>query len=99
MNDTIKLLFAGGAIAMLFVAFVGYAVSGNTSGAFTALFVLFCVAVYIFPLLLASHRDCKALAGIVIVNLFLGWTFVGWVVVLAWAAIGEKNPPKPSPTA
>ena len=51
--------------------------------------VLFCV--YIFPLSVAMHRKCKATNGIGVVNMLLGWTFIGWVVALAWAACGEKK--------
>jgi hypothetical protein len=50
--------------------------------------------IYFIPLFVAAARDCKAGAGIGVVNLFLGWTFIGWVVALAWAACGEQNPKK-----
>lgn len=46
---------------------------------------------YIMPAAIASHRKCKATAAIAIVNVFLGWTFIGWVVALAWAVSGEKS--------
>ncbi len=39
-----------------------------------------------------AGRNCKAFAGIAIVNLFLGWIVIGWAVALAWAAIGEVKP-------
>ncbi len=49
---------------------------------------------YFLPLWIAAARHCKAGAGIGVVNIFLGWTFIGWVVALAWAACGEpKTPP------
>ncbi len=50
------------------------------------------LALYFAPSIVATRRSCKATDGIVIVNLFLGWTFVGWVVALAWAASGETKP-------
>jgi len=53
------------------------------------------LSVYFFPVALASHRKCKATAGIAVVNIFLGWTFIGWVVALAWAACGEPKPTIP----
>jgi hypothetical protein len=31
----------------------------------------------------------------VVLNLFLGWTFVGWVVSLAWAFTGDTEDPGP----
>jgi hypothetical protein len=30
-------------------------------------------------------------ASVAVVNLFLGWTFLGWVVALAMAVSGIKN--------
>lgn len=47
------------------------------------------VALYFLPCIVGTARKVKAGNGITIVNLFLGWTFVGWVVALAWAACGE----------
>jgi hypothetical protein len=29
---------------------------------------------------------------IALLNLFLGWTFIGWVVALVWAALPVKSP-------
>jgi hypothetical protein len=58
----------------------------------TFLLIMVALAVYILPFIVAAKRECKAIAGIGVVNLFLGWTFVGWVVALAWAACGEIDP-------
>jgi hypothetical protein len=46
---------------------------------------------YLLPCLVATMRNCKAWGGIAVVNVFLGWTFIGWVVALAWAASGEPS--------
>ena len=56
------------------------------------LVLLLAVGWYFFPTLVARHRDCEATNGILVVNLFLGWTFIGWVIALAWAASGKKAP-------
>lgn len=53
------------------------------------------LVIYFVPTAVALSRNCKARTGIEVVNLFLGWTFVGWVVALAWAATGEIAPSKP----
>ena len=58
--------------------------------------VVLLLLVYFVPTLVSGARGCKAHGGIVVVNLFLGWTFIGWVVALAWAASGEQRP-KPLP--
>lgn len=43
------------------------------------------------PTVVAMWRGCKSTGGIFIVNLFLGWTLLGWVGALAWAASGETT--------
>ncbi len=41
--------------------------------------------VYFFPTLVAAIRRHNNTFAICILNLFLGWTFLGWVVSLVWA--------------
>jgi hypothetical protein len=51
--------------------------------------------VYIVPLLVAAVRCHPNVVSITIVNLFLGWTFIGWIVALVWAVShidGNYNP-------
>jgi hypothetical protein len=43
------------------------------------------IAMYFLPTLIASARNLHSRIGILMVNLFLGWTFVGWVAALIWA--------------
>lgn len=45
------------------------------------------------PTIVASSRGCKATGGIFVVNLFLGWTVLGWIIALAWAAGGDIKQP------
>lgn len=45
--------------------------------------------IYFIPSIVASQRDHKSSSGVLLLNLFLGWTFVGWVAALVWAASGE----------
>lgn len=54
-----------------------------------ALIAVLGVVAYLLPAFIAAKRNCKAGNGIAIVNIFLGWTLIGWVVALAWAASGE----------
>ena len=53
------------------------------------LVLIFLASCYLTPAVVAMRRKCAATAGIAIINIFLGWTFVGWVVALAWAASGK----------
>ena len=40
---------------------------------------------YFAPTIAAISFDHKNIAPIVIINVLLGWTLIGWVVALAWA--------------
>jgi hypothetical protein len=40
---------------------------------------------YFLPSIIALARSKRNLLSIFLLNLFLGWTFVGWVVALVWA--------------
>lgn len=58
----------------------------------THLIVVAVLAVfYLVPVIVARSRKCSATAGIAVINIFLGWTFLGWVVALAWAATGKPR--------
>ena len=49
--------------------------------------VLFCVVVFLYflPTWIALGRKHRNSAAIVVLNIFLGWTFLGWVIALIWA--------------
>ena len=42
-------------------------------------------SVYLLPWLIASNGNHPSKTGIFVLNLFLGWTFLGWVIALVWA--------------
>ena len=46
--------------------------------------------VYFLPTINAIQSKKANATGIFIVNLFLGWTLIGWVVALVWAVIKDK---------
>jgi len=48
-------------------------------------FMIFAVAIYFLPALIAANRDHKNSTSITVLNLFLGWTLIGWVAALVWA--------------
>lgn len=41
--------------------------------------------VYFLPTFVAIQRNHHNCAAIFILNFFLGWSFVGWVVSMTWA--------------
>lgn len=45
---------------------------------------------YFLPLAIAFSRGHKDTGAIFVVDLFLGWTLVGWVVALVWACKSLK---------
>ena len=47
------------------------------------------LALYFLPTVVAALRRKKNIAPILIVNLFLGWSVIGWVVSLVWALSTE----------
>jgi hypothetical protein len=47
-------------------------------------------ALYFLPTIIALARHKTNMAGIVLVNLFLGWSVIGWVVALVWALSTER---------
>ena len=48
-------------------------------------FLGFGFVMYFLPSLIAIARSKRDIAGIVLLNFFLGWTMIGWVVALVWA--------------
>ena len=49
--------------------------------------------IYFLPVIVADGRKHKQTQAIGMLNLFLGWTFIGWVVALVWAntSVTEDN--------
>ena len=47
--------------------------------------LLFLFALYFLPSLIASARHLHDRPAIVLINLFLGWTCIGWFIALIWA--------------
>jgi spore maturation protein SpmA len=68
------------------------------------LLVLFAAGTYFLPTTVAAIRRVPNKGSVIVVNLLLGWTFVGWVVAMAMAAWSQLAPvqvnvnPPPSPT-
>jgi hypothetical protein len=48
-------------------------------------FILFLVALYWLPTLIALVRQTPSALGIAALNFFFGWTVIGWIVALVWA--------------
>lgn len=46
---------------------------------------------YLLPSFVAFDRVAERRWGPIVVNVFLGWTLVGWVAALAWAASLDRR--------
>jgi predicted membrane protein len=59
-----------------------------------ALFIIFLLCLgfffYFIPTFVARSRGHKDLGAIFFINLFIGWTLLGWLICLIWAMSGEN---------
>jgi hypothetical protein len=56
-----------------------------------AILIILGIAVYLLPSFIAWNK--KTGSGVVLLNIFLGWTIIGWIVALIWAvSLTEKYP-------
>jgi hypothetical protein len=45
---------------------------------------------YFLPTIIATHRG-HGVAGILLLNLFLGWTVIGWFALLLWSLLAAPR--------
>jgi len=66
--------------------------AGGTAAA-GGVFLLLLLALYFVPAMVAGARGHQNTAAIFMLNLFLGWTMLGWVIALVWAftAVEKKK--------
>ena len=57
------------------------------------IFLVLFIVLYFLPTIVASHRKHLSVNSIFVLNLFLGWSVIFWVISLVWAL---KNEPKKS---
>ena len=48
--------------------------------------VIAVVVAYFIPTIIATQRKVPSSGSVVVVNFFLGWTVIGWIVALAMAS-------------
>jgi DNA-directed RNA polymerase subunit RPC12/RpoP len=58
----------------------------------------FLLAIYFLPALVASGRRHYNRGAILVLNLFLGWTLIGWVAALVWACMNPGTATAPLST-
>ncbi len=53
--------------------------------------VIIWIMIYLLPSINAVLRKHHQAGAILVINLFLGWTFLGWVIALAMSCGAVKN--------
>jgi hypothetical protein len=56
------------------------------TGAFGWLIAALCLIPYFLPTVIALMRNHPSAGGIFAVNFLFGWTVLGWIICLIWAA-------------
>ena len=50
---------------------------------------IFLIGIYFLPAIIGRNK--KNSTSILLLNLLLGWTIIGWIVSLVWASTVEEN--------
>lgn len=56
-----------------------------------SILVLLVFIAYFFPAILAFSRSHHNATAIAVLNVFLGWTLIGWVLALVWAVTNSPG--------
>ena len=46
---------------------------------------------YFLPSIIAGIKKRKNSVDILVLNIFLGWTIIGWIIALMWAVTGKSS--------
>lgn len=62
----------------------------------TALVIIFLglavfLLIYFLPTIIATERHKRNALSIFLLNLFAGWSFIGWVAAIVWAASVDRE--------
>ena len=52
-------------------------------------FLILCCVLYFLPAIIGHNK--RGSGGIFLLNLLLGWTFIGWIIALVWACTAEPR--------
>jgi len=90
----IALCFVTLAVLIMFGIALGNAGHlGDANAVFGAvLIVVVSFTIYFLPAIVAAQRGHRHIMAIFVTNLFLGWTFIGWVAALVWSCMNTLKP-------
>ena len=60
-------------------------------GGWELLILLIIASAYFVPSFIAFSRDKQNKVAILILNIFAGWTFLGWLIALIWSFTVDKK--------
>lgn len=52
---------------------------------------LISLAIYLIPTIIAKVKRKKNMSGIALLNIFAGWSAVGWIISLIWAVSSDRE--------
>ncbi len=52
---------------------------------FSFIVLISVICIYFLPTITAFNKKHKNCSAIFVLNLFLGWTFIAWVLALVWS--------------
>jgi hypothetical protein len=55
-----------------------------------ALLFILLTGLYFIPAIVAAMRSHSQTVAILMLNLFLGWTFIGWIAALIWSVTSQS---------
>jgi hypothetical protein len=82
---------------LVVLALLGLLAMIDRSDAGAGLFGVVLLAAYFLPLLIATKRNHHQTGAIAVINILLGWTFIGWVIALAMASSAVRPPSTAGP--
>ncbi len=75
-----------------FVGIIAIFLLGGVFGLITLIaFKLALVAVYFIPTIIAAYKKHPQILWIFLINLFFGWSVIGWIIPLLWALDFDKT--------
>jgi RsiW-degrading membrane proteinase PrsW (M82 family) len=93
--------------AMIVSLLVTQSDSDNAGTKIYHLIIIMMLFLYVLPTIIGAIRKAPNIVSVFVINFFLGWTFMGWVVALAMAArtapppgyppVSDYPPPPPPP--
>jgi hypothetical protein len=66
--------------------------AASTGGGAAVFGLIFLVGLYFVPTIVAAVRKVPNVGSVIVINIFLGWSIIGWVVALAMAARSAPVP-------